>query len=241
MKTFKQLRESLPSNTVVTAFSRFDPISSRHDLLIQFVLKLAALYNAEPIVFVDSQGLVDINSRLEYLHILYPQCQFISSHDYALSAASLSRQYRNLVVIANDNLSSAKQIPAKFDFVKVVFVTPAVDFEQHEDSMKSAAGAGQFKSFQGKVPSHMRMIDAHRMMNDIRLARGINSLPLDNLIAAPVDEMREQYIQGNLYPVGSQVNYQGNLLEIVHRGTNYLVLKDKNQTTIKKFLHELIP
>lgn len=240
MKTFRQLRESLPNSAAVVAFSRFDPISDRHDLLVQFVLKLAALYNADPVVFVDSSGLVDINSRLDYLHVLYPQCQFKSSDDYANSAASLYPQYRNLVAIANSGLTKTKQVPANFDFVKIVFVSPAVDFEQHAEPMKLTANAGQFKTFRSKVPSHMRMIDAHRMMNDVRLAGGFNPLPLDNLMGVPIDNVREQYIQGYLYPLGSQINYQGSLLEVVHRGTNYLVLKDGYQNTIKKFLRELV-
>lgn len=237
MKSFRELRDSLPSNTVVVTFCQFDPPTNNHDLLVQFVDKIAELYKADALIFIHTDGIIPLQRRLYYLNMLYPNVLFKPTDSFSLAQAvvPLRNRYRNLIVISNS--IDRFEVPVKFDILKVIDVNPYISFDQLSENAVALALNGNFEDFKAKVPVRMRTIDARRMMNDIRLSCGKNELRME--VNAPVNNIREQYIAGQIFKLNDVVCVEGQNLTIVHRGTNYVVLSDDQGHTISKFLSDL--
>lgn len=237
MKSFRELRDSLPSNTVVVTFCQFDPPTNKHDLLVQFVNKIAELYKADALIFIHNDGIIPLQRRLYYLNLLYPDVTFKPTESVTLAQAivPLRNRYRNLVVISN--LMDRFEVPVKFDILKLIDINPYISFDQLSEDAVDLALNGNFEQFKAKLPLRMRTIDARRMMNDIRLSCGKDELRME--VNVPVNNIREQYIKGQIFKLDDVVCVEGQDLTIIHRGTNYVVLSDKQGNTISKFLSDL--
>ena len=237
MKSFQELRASLPSNTAVITFCQFDPPTSKHDLLVQFVEKIAELYKADALIFIHDEGAIPLHRRLYYLNLLYPDMTFKVSADATLAqaAASLRQRYRNLIVISNT--FDSNEVPAKFDIIKTININPYISFDEMSKDAVSLALSGNFNEFRSKLPVRTRMIDARRMMNDIRSTYGEPELHLE--VSVPYNEMRERYINGQIFNINDTINIEGQDMTVIRRGTNYVVLLDSNGQTVSKFLSDL--
>lgn len=121
--------------------------------------------------------------------------------------------------------------------VKVVNVNPYISFDKASESAIDQALAGNVDEFRSKVSLRLRVMDARRMMNDVRLAKGKPEIQLE--IKTPFNRIRELYIAGHIFNVGDKVTVEGQQMEVVKRGTNHLVLLNSTGQAISKFLSDI--
>lgn len=237
MKTFREFNAQLPKNTLVTAYCKFDPPSTKHDLLIQFIQKVADIYNGEFAIFITENGIIPIKRRLHYLSLLYPKGRFIVTSALTLAQAidELNNKYYNIIAIS-DTLKT-EDVKYKFNYIKIINVSPYLDFDQYSDELVTAATTGDWKKFKTNIPNHMRFIDAQRMMNDIRVALNLSEIKIEPNSSG--DNIREQYIQGQIYKLGDTLNIDNQDMKIIKRGTNYVILENSFNQTFSRFIHDL--
>lgn len=260
MKTYKSLMEAMPSKTIVFAFGRFNPPTTGHQLLVQFVKKAAQQSRADYAIYASrtqdaKKNPLSVDRKLHYLNLMFPNTKFVGASEqvrtFIEAATELSKRYKNLIMVAgSDRVPEYKKILDKyngdvfnFDSVKVLSAG-----ERDPDSddvsgmsaskMRAVALKGDFASFKSGLPSTMREIDARRLMNDVRTGMGAD--PIKEQIKLPHNDLREKYFRGDIYNVGEIVeSINGEPFEIIKRGTNYLLVKDENGKIQSKWLHEV--
>lgn len=258
MRTYRSLLESLPAKTVVFAFGRFNPPTTGHQLLVQFVKKLAQQSRADHVIYASrsqdpKKNPLSVERKIHYLNLMFPNTHFVGASDnvrtFIEAAKELNKKYKNLIMVAgSDRVPEYEKILNKyngtefhFDSVKVVSAG-----ERDPDSddvsgmsaskMRALASKGDLKEFKQGLPSTMREIDARRLMNDVREGMGLSAIK--EQIKMPFNALRERYFQGQIYNVGDLVESAGQEYEIIKRGTNYLLVKDQEGKVTSKWLHE---
>lgn len=253
MRSYKNLMESLPSKTVVFAFGRFNPPTTGHQLLVQFVKKLAKQSRAEHVIYAShpqdsKKNPLSVDRKIHYLNLMFPGTNFIGASEdvrtFIEAAKELNKKYKNLIMVASsDCVSEYKKIFEKyngsefhFDNVQVISAgerDPDADFK-----MRTLATKGDFAGFRKGLPSTMREIDARRLMNDVREGMGLDVIK--EQIKFNTDVIREQYFKGEIFNVGDIVeSVAGEKYEIVKRGTNHLLVKDSSDVVHSKWIHEV--
>jgi len=260
MKKYRQLVESLPSKTVVFAFGRFSPPTTGHQLLVQFVKKLAAQQRADHAIYASrtqdaKKNPLSIDRKLHYLKLMFPGVNFVGASDdqrtFIEAVKHLNKRYKNLIMVAgSDRAPEYQKLLTKyngtefnFDSIKVMSAgerDPDADDASgmSASKMRAAAQKGDFQLFKKGLPATVREIDAKRLMNDVREGLGLDAIK--EQIKLPVDNLRESYFKGEIYNVGEIVESAGKQYEIIKRGTNYLLLKDDTGKVESKWIHEVI-
>lgn len=260
MKNYKQLLEALPSKTVVFAFGRFNPPTTGHELLVKVVKKLAVQNKAEHAIYASrsqdaKKNPLPVDKKVHYLDLMFPNTRFVAANDnvrtFIEAAKELNKKYKNLIMVAgSDRVPEYEKILTKyngtefhFDSVKVISAG-----ERDPDSddasgmsgtkMRAIASKGDYKQFKRGLPSTLRDLDGKRLMNDIRIGMGLEAIKEQIKISTP-NEIREQYIRGEIYLVGQFVESNGQHYEILDRGSNYLVVGDSTGNTSRKWLHDV--
>ena len=261
MKTYRSLMESLPAKTVVFAFGRFNPPTTGHQLLVQFVKKLARQSRANHVIYASrsqdaKKNPLSVDRKIHYLNLMFPNTNFVGASDQVRTvieaAKEINKKYKNLIMVAgSDRVPEYEKLLNKyngtefhFDSVKVVSAG-----ERDPDSddvsgisaskMRALAAKGDFAQFKRGVPSTMREIDARRLMNDVREGMGLDAIK--EQIKLPFDALREKYFSGEIYQVGQLVeSINGESFEIIKRGTNYLLVKGQDGKVQSKWLHEVV-
>jgi nicotinic acid mononucleotide adenylyltransferase len=261
MRTYRSLIESLPSNTVVFAFGRFNPPTIGHQLLVQFVKNLAQRNRADYVIYASrtqdaKKNPLPLDRKLHYLNLMFPNTNFVGTDNHVRTfieaAKQLNSKYSNLIMVAGSDrvgeydrlLNKYNGIEFHFDSVKVI---SAGDRDPDSDDvsgmsaskMRALAAKGDFAQFRKGVPSTVRDIDARRLMNDVREGMGLDAIK--EQITLPLDTVREKYFRGTIYRVGEIVeSLNGEQFEIVKRGTNHLLVKDQDGNMSTKWLHEVL-
>lgn len=255
MKSYRQLVESLPARTVVFTFGGFNPPTVSHQLPIQFVKQLAKNSRADHAIFTSSsqdnkKNPLNIDRKIHYLKLLYPETNFIASTDSIIDIAKiLDRRYKNILLVAGSDkiveykaaLDTANNTDTHFDSIKVI----STGERDADDStsltptkLKSIAAKGNLPAFRKFLPSSLREIDARRMMNDIQ--EGLGQEVIKEQIKFNTDNLREQYFRGEIYNIGDLVEtVTGQRYEIIRRGTNHLLCKTEAGNIENKWIHEV--
>lgn len=258
MKTYRQLKESLPSSTVVLAFGRFNPPTVGHELLIRMVKKLAQSYRADYFIYASAsqdpkKNPLSVDRKIHYLNIMFPRTNFVAAKEdqrtFVEAATALNARYKNLIMVAgSDRLQEFQKILDKYngklyhyDTIKVV---SAGERDPDSDSvsgmsaskMRAAASKNEFEEFRKGLPTSMREIDAKRLMSDVRVGMGLEAIR--EQIKFSTDTLREQYFRGEIFNVGDIVICEDKEYEIVMRGTNYVRVKS-DDTVVSKWITEL--
>jgi len=260
MKSYRSLLESLPSKTVVFAFGRFNPPTTGHLLLVQFVKKLASQHRADHAIYASrtqdkKKNPLSIESKMSYLRLMFPRTNFIPASEdqrtFIEAVKYLNKRYKHLIMVAgSDRVAEYEKIlnkyngtEFKFDSVKVVSAgerDPDADDASgmSASKMRTVASKGDLKEFKKGLPPTVREIDARRLMNDVRAGMGLDIIK--EQIKLPVDDLRESYFKGEIYNVGEMVeSMTGQQYEIIKRGTNYLLVKDVDGKVESKWIHEV--
>lgn len=261
MKQFKRLLESLPSNTVVFAFGRFNPPTVGHELLVKLVKKIAKTRKADYVIYASrttdkKKNPLTIERKLHFLNMMFPGTTFVGATATERTpievAKFLNTKYKNVVFVAgSDRVESFKELLNKyngkeynFDSIEVISAgerDPDADDASgmSASKMRAAAQKGDFDAFKQGLPSLFREIDAKQLMNDVRVGMGLEAIK--EQIRFEFNELREQYISKQIFNIGECVQSGDQVFEIIDRGANYLTLVDYSGSVLKKWLHECKP
>jgi hypothetical protein len=239
MKDYRQLIRELPSKTIVLACAKFNPPTSGHELLIKAVKTVAEQRNASYAIYASDlsdakKNPLLIEKKLQYLNLLFPNTNFMQySDNIAEVVSTLKETYRNVIVVTSaDKVASMKKSLKEATVVSAYEKDPDAD-----DSTRTMATKGLYEDFKKNLPSTIREIDSRRLMNDIRVSCGLE--PIKEEIKLVKDELREKYFRGEIFNVGELVESDGEQYEIVKRGSNHLLLKERTGKLISKWIQNV--
>ena len=108
--------------------------------------------------------------------------------------------------------------------------------------MRKAAADKDFTSFSQGLPKTVSNSDAKSLYNKIRSAMGLEEQSefKNHVQLEPVSDIRENYIQGNLYQVGDDVVIKetDEIVKIKRLGTNYVIV-EKDGSMFRKWLEAI--
>ena len=257
MKKYKQLMRELPSKKVVFAFGRFQPPGKNHGLVFAAVKHLATAQGADHIIYASrsqdkKSNPLPVDRKVYWLNRMFPKTNFIGADDsirtFIEAAKHLNKKYKNLVMVAgSDRVSEFQTLLDKYNGKEFNFDTIEVVSagERDPDSegtsgmsgtkMRDAAKNSDVKSFKKGLPSTVTTIDAKRLMNELREYMGLEVVKED--ISFDRNELREQYLRGEVFLKGEFVQDDAGTYEIVDRGTNYLTVVNESGELLKKWIH----
>lgn len=100
--------------------------------------------------------------------------------------------------------------------------------------MRGFASDNDFVSFSQGLPSSMSSRDAKKLFNDVRTGMGLREERefKNHIQLAPVSDIREAFVNNNLFQEGEQVvmTKNGVVGTIKHLGANYLIVESKGET-----------
>jgi len=102
--------------------------------------------------------------------------------------------------------------------------------------MRTAAAAGDMDSFLKGVPSGFA--DSKKLYRDVRKYMGIRE-EKDMGDMSDFEYIRDQYLTGKFWNVGDVVEANGDVGEVVRKGTNYLSFVSEDGKVHKAWLHEI--
>ena len=259
MKQFKQLIKELPSKKVVFAFGRFQPPTTGHELLVNAVKKIASVQKADHVIFASrthdkKSNPLPVDRKVYYLKRMFPKTNFVAANEeirtFMEAAKSLNKKYKNLVMIAgSDRVPEYKKLLEKYNgdvfHYDTIEVVSAGERDPDADTasgmsgtkMREAAKKGDFASFKRGLPHTLTELDGKRLMNEIR--QGIGMDIVKEQVKFETDDVREKYFAGEIFHVGDIVESQGEVYQIVKRGSNHLLVEDQQGNKISKFPQDL--
>ena len=108
--------------------------------------------------------------------------------------------------------------------------------------MRKAASDKDFTAFSQGLPKTVSNADAKSLYNKIRSAMGLKEQSefKNHVQLKPVSDVREDYIQGNLYQIGDTVVIKetDEIVEIKRLGTNYVIV-EKDGSMFRKWLESI--
>jgi uncharacterized low-complexity protein len=257
MKNYKQLMRELPSKKVVFAFGRFQPPGKNHGLVFAAVKHLASAQGADHIIYASrsqdkKSNPLPVDRKVYWLNRMFPKTNFVGADDsirtFIEAAKHLNKKYKNLVMVAgSDRVADFQTLLDKYNGKEFNFDTIEVVSagERDPDSegtsgmsgtkMRDAAKNSDAKSFKRGLPSTVTTIDAKRLMNELREHMGLEVVKED--ISFDRNELREQYLRGEVFLKGEFVQDDAGTYEIVDRGTNYLTVVNESGELLKKWIH----
>ena len=247
----------LPSKKVVFAFGRFQPPGKNHGLVFAAVKHLATAQGADHIIYASrsqdkKSNPLPVDRKVYWLNRMFPKTNFIGADDsirtFIEAAKHLNKKYKNLVMVAgSDRVSEFQTLLDKYNGKEFNYDTIEVVSagERDPDSegtsgmsgtkMRDAAKNSDVKSFKRGLPSTVTTIDAKRLMNELREYMGLEVVKED--ISFDRNELREQYLRGEVFLKGEFVQDDAGTYEIVDRGTNYLTVVNESGELLKKWIH----
>jgi len=259
MKKYSQFLKELPNKTVVFAFGRFNPPTTGHELLIKAVKKLAATHKADHAIYASKtqdskKNPLAVDKKVHYLNLMFPGTNFVAANaqerTFVEAIINLNKKYKSLIMVAgSDRVPEYEKILAKYNGKEFHYDTMQVISAGERDpdaddasgmsasKMRAAASKGDYSHFKQGLPSTMRDIDGRRLMNDVRMGMGLESIKEQiNLVK---NDLREQYFHGEIFNIGDIVEANGQSYEIVKRGSNHLLLKEESGKLISKWIQDV--
>ncbi len=247
MKKYRQLIKELPSKKVVFAFGRFQPPTTGHELLVKAVQKIASAQGADHVIYASKtedkkQNPLPVSRKVYYLQRMFAGANFKAANEqertFIEAAKALNKRYKNIVMVAgSDRIAEYKKILEKYNGTEFKFDTVSVVSagERDPDSdnasgmsgtkMREAAKAGKFNEFKKGIPHSLTVLDARRLMNEIRKAYDLE--PVKESLNIAVDDLRERYFRGEIFNVGDVVVSENKQCVVVKRGSNHLLLSEE--------------
>ena len=259
MKKYSQFLKELPNKTVVFAFGRFNPPTTGHELLIKAVKKLAATHKADHAIYASKtqdskKNPLAVDKKVHYLNLMFPGTTFVAANaqerTFVEAIKNLNKKYKSLIMVAgSDRVPEYEKILAKYNGKEFHYDTMQVISAGERDpdaddasgmsasKMRATASKGDYSHFKQGLPSTMRDIDGRRLMNDVRMGMGLESIKEQiNLVK---NDLREQYFHGEIFNIGDIVEANGQSYEIVKRGSNHLLLKEQSGKLVSKWIQDV--
>ena len=262
MKRFKELVET--KTTIVFAFGRFNPPTTGHEKLIQ---KTASVAGTNPWRIYPSftqnpkKDPLPHSLKIAYMRKMFKKYKrnIIADTD-AKTAINIAVKlydegFNNLQMIAGSDrvkefdslLSTYNGVEGKrhgfykFDTIEIISAGERdPDSEGVEgmsaSKMRAAAVAGDFDSFSSGIPSGFA--DSKKLYRDVRKHMGIRE-EKDMGDMSDFEYIRDQYLTGKLWNIGDIVEANGDVGEVVRKGTNYLSFVSEDGKVHKAWLYDI--
>ena len=262
MKRFKELTEA--KTTIVFAFGRFNPPTTGHEKLIQktasvagtnpwriypsftqnpkkdplphalkiaYMRKMFKKYKRNIIADTDAKTVINIVVKL--YDEGFKNLQMIAGSDRVKEFDSLLSTY--------NGVEGKRHGYYKFDTIEVISAGERdPDSEGVEgmsaSKMRTAAVDGDFDSFSQGLPSGFA--DGKKLYRDVRKYMGIRE-EKDMGDMSDFEYIRDQYLTGKIWNVGDVVEANGDVGEVVRKGTNYLSFVSEDGKVHKAWLYEI--
>ena len=255
MKTVKQLLTELPTKPVIITYGRFNPPTSGHELLIQTVRKLSKSLNIPYRIYATSTQDKKKNPLSQKDKIKYMEKSFKDPHIFAAKGniiqllQSLEREhFKEIhVVVGSDRVKEFDSLLNKYNgkdykFDKIQIHSAGERDPDADDAtgmsaskMRKAAEEGNYKSFEIGCSKNISSSDKKKMYNDVRKGLGLQVesfvINIENK-----NELREKYLNGEIFNLGTTVQDEKGVYEIMDRGTNYITVINENGELSKKWL-----
>ena len=261
MRRFRDLMEA--KDTVVFAYGRFNPPTTGHEKLIQKVVSIAG---SNPYRIYPSHSQNAKKDPLpQALKTAYMRKMFKkyarniivtkSRNAIEIAVELYDQGYKNLVMVAGSDrvkvfdamLNTYNGVEGKghgyykFDSIKIVSAGERdPDSEGVEgmsaSKMRAAASDGDVDSFLQGVPSGFA--DGKKLYRDVRKYMGIRE-ERDMGDMTDFETLRDAYLTGKIWNIGSMVEANGLVGEVVRKGTNYLSFMTEDGKVHKAWLHDI--
>ena len=239
MKDYRQLIKELPSNTIVCAVGEFSLPTVEHELMVKTVKKLAEQKGSDHVIYTSpsKNNVIQEDKKEHYLNLMFPNTSFRTTTSITESIISLSKRYKNVVlVVCGEQSASLRKLIKESTSIQIIS-TSDKDLEADSSKMKTLAVKGIFEEFKKKLPSSVRELDSRRLMNDVRINLGLD--PIKEQINLIKDDIREQYFRGEIFNEGDIVESNGNKYTIAKRGSNHLLLREDSGKLISKWIQDV--
>jgi hypothetical protein len=262
MKRFKELVEA--KTTIVFAFGRFNPPTTGHEKLIK---KVASVAGTNPWRIYPSftqnpkKDPLPHSLKIAYMRKMFKKyAKNIIADTDAKTAINIvvklyDEGFKNLQMVAGSDrvkefdslLSTYNGVEGKrhgyykFDTIEVISAGERdPDSEGVEgmsaSKMRTAAVDGDFDSFSQGLPSGF--VDGKKLYRDVRKYMGIRE-EKDMGDMSDFEYIRDQYLTGKIWNVGDVIEANGNVGEVVRKGTNYLSYVSEDGKVHKAWLYEI--
>jgi len=242
MKDYRQLIKELPSTTLVCAFGDFDPPTSAHELMVKTVNRLSEQKNTDHVIYASTKdSLIQEEKKEQYLKLMFPKTNFKSVNESKINnlLEDLGKKYKKIVIVTgSEQVDKLKKLVKENTSIQIIPITeknPDANFAK----MKQLATKGLYEEFKKKLPSNIRELDGRRLMNDVRHGLGLE--PVKEQLLLVKDKLREQYFRGEIFNEGDIVESNGELYQIVKRGSNHLLLKEQSGNLVSKWIQDVKP
>lgn len=157
------------------------------------------------------EGNLPVEKRLSYLKIIHPNVNFVSAQSVDEACTYLKNKYS-----------------------KHFFETHNVDYDT---TCLEFAKENNFTDFKKELNESVRYMDARRLFNDIRTSVGLDAIKEE--IKFEVNELREKYVNGEIYNIGEFVTDDEKIYEIIDRGSNHLIVVDSVGNIHRKWIESV--
>ena len=263
MRKFRELTEA--KDTIVFGFGRFNPPTTGHEKVIK---KIASVAGSNPWQVFPSHTQNPKKDPLpQALKTAYMRKMFkryarnivVSKARNAIEIAVelYDQGYKNLIMVAGSDrvkafdtmLNNYNGVEGKahgyykFDSIKIVSAGERdPDAEGVEgmsaSKMRKAATDGDYDSFSMGVPTTLSDADKKKLYRDVRKYMGIRE-ERDMGDMSDFEAVRDAYLTGKIWNVGSIVETEHGDGEIVRKGTNYLSYVAESGKVHKAWLHDI--
>jgi len=240
--------------SVTVAFGKFNPPTKTHQALFG-VLKNSAsggnFYIFPSRTQDGKQNPLDPDTKIAYMKEMFPEYadRIIDSEDFKTifdALAFLNQEgYTGITIVCGaervseiDNLSK-KQNGALYSYnsINVVSAGPK-DLEESSSAARKAAASGDFESFKKMMPTSFK--GSKKLFDDLG---GTLEVKETWMIAPGLDwkGLRENYVFGNLYNVGSIVESTTTGLrgKIIRSGANHLICVTDDGLMFKSWIKDV--
>ena len=261
MKNYKSLITEMPSKAIVIAFGRFNPPTTGHELLINKAVKFAASKRVDYQIWVTHTQDKKKNPLPQDRKLYFMKRMFGENIKFMPTSAPNKRTIIEVVKFLNEKydeiyiIAGSDRVPdyqkllntyngKEYNYKKIQIVSsgkrdPDSDSAEGMSAtkMRDAAAKGDFVSFKRGTPAKMTVADAKRMFNEVR--KGMNLEAVNEVVTFNTSDIRERYVAGEIFNVGSVVEDANGVYEVMDRGANYITVVNDEGVMSKRWLNEV--
>jgi len=139
MKDYRQLIKELPSNTIVCAVGEFSLPTVEHELMVKTVKKLAEQKGSDHVIYTSpsKNNVIQEDKKEHYLNLMFPNTSFRTTTSITESIISLSKRYKNVVlVVCGEQSASLRKLIKESTSIQIIS-TSDKDLEADSSKMKT--------------------------------------------------------------------------------------------------------
>lgn len=257
--------------TLTIAFGRFNPPTVGHQQLMDTAAMSAMEEGSDYIIVPSRsqdrrKNPLDPDTKISLMRRMFPDhSERIVNDPNCMTIFDVLRRahndgYSNIRIIAGSSRTKEFERLAnnyngqlyQFDMIEVI---PSGDQDPDGNGMEGisssrlrlAAAEGDFTTFRAGLPKTIKNKEAIQLFDLVRQSMGIEDMQMEGYniweVAPKYDlqTLRENYINGNIYKVGTFVESLNTGLngKILRKGTNYLICVTENGIMFKSWIKDV--